>query len=302
MWIAITGASGLVGSALAEALTADGHRVTRLVRRAPRGADELRWDPRGSGAELPALSGVEAVVHLAGVGVGEQRWTPAYKAEIRDSRVIGTTTLATALADLDKPPSVLVSASGTGFYGDTGDAEVDESTPLGDDFLALLCRDWEAATQPAQEAGIRVAHIRTGLVAAAKGGAFGRRILPLFKLGLGGRLGTGRQYWCLISLRDEVAAIRHLIETETAQGPFNLVCPEPATNRDVTAALGKALHRPTVLPAPAWALRLVVGEFAEIGVLAGQRAMPRRLLESGFAFADPTIEAVIERTVAPRQR
>jgi uncharacterized protein (TIGR01777 family) len=299
MRIAITGASGLIGSALADSLAADGHAVTKLVRGVPRCMDELHWDPRGHDDGLSALSRVDAVVHLAGAGIGDRRWTPGYKAEVHDSRVVGTRTLATALAGLDRPPRVLVSASAVGYYGDTGDVEVDESAPPGDDFLAQLCRDWEAATQPAQHAGIRTVRIRTGMVASSHGGAFGR-ILPLFKLGLGGRLGDGRQYWSLISLRDEVAAIRHLVETETVAGPVNLTCPEPATNAAVTAELARALHRPALLPVPAPALRLALGEFADAGILAGQRAIPEQLRRSGFTFQDPTVKAVVQSLLTGR--
>lgn len=291
MRIAITGSSGLIGSALCDALVADGHTVTRLVRRAPRAAGELRWDPRGAGGDLSALSGADAVVNLAGAGVGDRRWTPAYKAEIRDSRVEGTAALARALAGLAEPPKVLVSGSAVGYYGDTGADALGEDAPAGSDFLARVCQDWEAATRPAEDAGIRTVHIRTGMVAAAKGGAFGR-MLPLFRLGLGGRLGDGRQYWSLISLRDEVAAIRHLIDTPAVAGPVNLTS-EPATNAEVTALLAAALHRPALLPVPAFALRLALGEFADTGVLAGQRAIPERLRASGFTFMDPTPESVI---------
>ena len=296
MRIAITGAGGFIGSALHAALSADGHTVTRLVRRAPSGPDELRWDPRGPAGDLSALSGADAVVHLAGAGVGDRRWTPAYKAEIRDSRVLGTAALATALAGLAEPPRVLVSGSGVGYYGDGGDRVLNEDAPPGSDFLARVCQEWEAATRPAEDAGIRTTHIRTGMVAASHGGAF-RRVLPLFRLGLGGRLGDGRQYWSLISLRDEVAAIRHLIGAEAVSGPVNLTCPEPATNAEVTALLAAALHRPALLPVPAWALRLALGEFADAGVLIGQRAVPDRLSASGFTFMDPTAESVISAMV-----
>lgn len=292
MRIAITGSSGLIGSALHDALVADGHAVTRLVRREPRAAGELRWDPRGAGGDLSALSGADAVVNLAGAGVGDRRWTPGYKAEIRDSRVEGTAALARALGGLAEPPKVLVSGSAVGYYGDAGDKALSEDAPAGSDFLARVCQDWEAATRPAEEAGIRTVHIRTGMVAAAEGGAFGR-MLPLFRLGLGGRLGDGRQYWSLISLRDEVAAIRHLIDTPAVSGPVNLTCPEPATNAEVTALLAAALHRPALLPVPAFALRLALGEFADAGVLAGQRAIPDRLRASGFTFMDPTPESVV---------
>ncbi|MEU9084961.1 TIGR01777 family oxidoreductase [Streptomyces sp. NPDC048357] len=291
MRIAVTGASGLIGSALVRSLRADGHEVVRFVRREPAAADEARWDPARGYVDPAGLAGCGAVVHLAGAGVGDHRWTAAYKKEIRDSRVLGTAAIARAVAALDEPPAVLVSGSAVGYYGDTGDRAVDEDAPAGQGFLPSVCVEWEGAAAPARAAGIRTAYARTGLVVAREGGAWGR-MFPLFRAGLGGRLGNGRQYWSFISLRDEVAALRHIIDTPGIEGPVNLTAPEPLTNRQVTAAMGRVLHRPTLLPVPAPALRIVLGELSA-DVLGSQRARPARLLESGFVFRDPGIEQAI---------
>ncbi|MEU9758564.1 TIGR01777 family oxidoreductase [Streptomyces sp. NPDC047985] len=289
--IAVSGASGLVGAALVRSLRADGHEVVRLVRRPARAGDEVEWAPERQYVDVAGLVGCDAVVHLAGAGVGDHRWTPAYKQEIRDSRVLGTTALAEALASLDVPPKVLVSGSAIGYYGDTGDRAVDESAPAGTGFLPSVCVEWEAATAAAQEAGVRTVHARTGLVVGRGGGAWGR-LFPLFRAGLGGRLGNGHQYWSFIALHDEVAALRHILDTESLSGPVNLTGPDPVTNAEVTAAMGRVLRRPTLLTAPAPALRLVLGDFAE-DVLGSQRVLPGRLLDSGFVFAFPGIDAAI---------
>ncbi|WP_406381011.1 TIGR01777 family oxidoreductase [Streptomyces sp. NBC_01618] len=289
--IAVTGASGLLGAALVRSLRADGHEVVRLVRRPARAGDEVEWNPRRRYVDVAGLVGCDAVVHLAGAGVGDHRWTPAYKREIRDSRVLGTTAIAEAVASLDAPPKVLLSGSAIGYYGDTGDRAVDESAPAGEGFLPSVCVEWEAATAAAQEAGVRTVHARTGLVVAREGGAWGR-LFPLFRAGLGGRLGNGRQYWSFIALHDEVAALRHILETESLSGPVNLTGPDPVTNGEVTAAMGRVLRRPTFLTAPAPALRIVLGDFAE-DVLGSQRVLPGRLLDSGFVFAFPGIDAAI---------
>ncbi|MGV9885114.1 TIGR01777 family oxidoreductase [Streptomyces sp. NPDC003006] len=289
--VAVAGASGLIGTALTRSLTEDGHEVLRLVRGAPRARDEVRWDPKEGYVDTAGLAGCSAVVNLAGAGIGDHRWTAAYKRELRDSRVLGTAALAAAVASLDQPPRVFLNASAIGYYGDTGQRAVDESAPAGRGFLPSLCVEWEEATAAAEEAGIRTVLARTGLVVARGGGAWGR-LFPLFKAGLGGRLGDGRQYWSHISLHDEVAALRHLLDTETLSGPYNLTAPDPSTNREVTAAMGRVLKRPTLLTAPAPALRAALGEMAG-DVLASQRVLPRRLLESGFAFAFPGIEETI---------
>ncbi|MFJ9408444.1 TIGR01777 family oxidoreductase [Streptomyces sp. NPDC101393] len=291
MRIAITGSTGLIGTELLRSLREEGHDVLRLVRRPPRAADEVRWDPRRQEIDAAGLRGCEAVVHLAGAGVGDHRWTEAYKREIRDSRVQGTATLAAALASLDTPPRVFVCGSAIGYYGDTGDRHTDESAPAGEGFLPDVCVDWEAAAEPARKAGIRTVFARTGLVVARSGGAWGR-LFPIFRLGLGGRLGDGSQYWSFISLQDHIAALRHVLDTGSLTGPVNLTAPEPVTNREVTAVMGKVLHRPTLFPVPAAALRIALGEFAG-DVLGSQRVIPRQLLDSGFVFRHPRImEAV----------
>ncbi|MEU7060566.1 TIGR01777 family oxidoreductase [Streptomyces sp. NPDC046197] len=289
--IAVAGASGLIGSALVRSLLADGHEVVRLVRRSARTADEVCWDPGGQYVDTAGLAGCEAVVNLAGAGVGDHRWTDAYKKEVRDSRVLGTAALAEAVASLETPPRVLVNGSAIGFYGDTGDRAVDENAPPGDGFLSSLCVEWEEAAAAAQEAGVRTVFARTGLVVAREGGAWGR-LFPLFRAGLGGRMGDGRQYWSFISLHDEVAALRHLIDAEALSGPVNLTAPQPLTNREITAAMGRVLHRPTFLAVPAPVLRTVLGEMAG-DVLGSARVLPKRLLESGFSFAFPGIEDTI---------
>jgi uncharacterized protein len=294
--IAIAGASGLIGSALARSLTDDGHDVLRLVRRAPRARDEVRWDPDAQRVDAEGLAGCAAVVNLAGAGVASRRWTRAYKATIRRSRVLGTTTLAKAVAALDPPPSVFVNGSAIGFYGYTGDRVVDESAEPGAEFLSSLCVAWEEAAEPARQAGIRTVFARTGLVVARGGGAWGP-LFPLFNAGLGGRMGNGRQYWSFISLHDEVAALRHLLRTPSLSGPFNLTAPAPLTNREITAAMGRVLHRPTLFTVPAPALRLVLGGLAD-DVLGSTRAVPTRLLESGFTFTYPEIDEAIRAATA----
>ncbi|GGM25592.1 epimerase [Streptomyces fumigatiscleroticus] len=291
--VAVAGASGLIGSALVRSLTADGHEVVRLVRRAPGAPDEIRWDPERGRVDAAALAGCDAVVNLAGAGVGDHRWTEAYKERIRRGRVVGTAALATALASLeqDRRPRVLVNGSAIGYYGETGDRAVDEDAPAGEGFLPALCEEWEAAAAPAREAGVRTVFARTGLVVARGGGAWGR-LFPLFRAGLGGRLGDGRQYWSFISLHDEVAALRHLLDTDGLEGPFNLTAPQPLTNREVTAAMGRVLRRPTPFAVPAPVLRAVLGELAG-DVLGSQRVLPARLSQSGFAFAFPGIDDAI---------
>ncbi|MCX4909311.1 TIGR01777 family oxidoreductase [Streptomyces sp. NBC_00878] len=289
--IAVAGASGLIGSALVRSLTADGHEVVRLVRRTPRAKDEVEWDPERQYVDAAGLVGCDAVVNLAGAGIGDRRWTDAYKRKIRDSRVLGTATLAEAVASLDRPPRVFLNGSAMGIYGDTGERAVDESAPPAGGFLPSVCVEWEEAAAPAQEAGVRTVLARTGLVVAAKGGAWGR-LFPLFKAGLGGRMGNGRQYWSYIALHDHVAALRYLLDSESLSGPFNLTAPEPLTNREITAAMGRVLHRPTLFAVPAPVLKLVLGEMAQ-EVLGSQRVRPVRLLESGFTFAFPGIEEAI---------
>ncbi|MEV8305890.1 TIGR01777 family oxidoreductase [Streptomyces flavidovirens] len=289
MRIAVTGSTGLIGTALVRSLRADGHEVVRLVRRAASGREEVTWDPKRQYVDAGGLAGCEAVVHLAGAGVGDHRWTESYKKEIRESRVLGTAAIAEAVASLDAPPKVLVCGSAIGFYGDTGERAVDEEAPPGDGFLPSVCVEWEEAAAPAQEAGVRTVFARTGLVVAGEGGAWGRRLFPLFKAGLGGRLGSGRQYQSYIAMHDQIAALRHLIDTESLSGPVNLTAPRPVTNRELTEAMGRVLKRPTFFTVPAPALRLALGEFSA-DVLGSQRVLPRQLEESGFSFAFPGIE------------
>ncbi|MFE4455472.1 TIGR01777 family oxidoreductase [Streptomyces sp. NPDC056796] len=289
--IAVTGSTGLIGATLVRSLRADGHEVVRLVRRPATTGDEVEWDPKRQYVDVAGLVGCDAVVHLAGAGVGDHRWTEAYKREIRDSRVLGTAAVAEAVASLDTPPKVLLSGSAIGFYGDTGDRAVDEGAPPGEGFLPSVCVEWEEATAPAEEAGVRTVHARTGLVVSRRGGAWGR-LFPLFRAGLGGRMGNGRQYWSFIALHDHVAALRHVLDTETLSGPVNLTGPSPVTNAEVTAAMGRVLSRPTLFTAPAPALKLALGEFAG-DVLGSQRVLPGQLLDSGFVFAFPGIDDAI---------
>jgi uncharacterized protein len=283
--VAVTGASGLIGTALVARLRAGGHDVVRLVRRSAAAPDEVSWDPAAGTVDAAGLAGVEGAVHLAGAGVGDHRWTAAYKQQILDSRVQGTATLVAALVRLDPQPQVLVSGSAQGFYGDRGEQTLTEDSPGGTGFLSDVVREWEAATEPAVAAGIRVVKLRSGLVMAPGGGAFGR-LLPLARLGLAGPLGSGRQWWSWITLTDEVAAIEHLLTASTLAGPVNCCAPNPGRNADVVRAVAAAMHRPALLPAPAFALRAVLGEFSQ-EVLASTRMLPQRLLDDGFPFTHP---------------
>ncbi|MBC2902561.1 TIGR01777 family oxidoreductase [Streptomyces cupreus] len=294
--IAVAGASGLIGGALLRSLRADGFEVVRLVRRAARAQDEVCWDPEAGYVDAAGLAGCDAVLNFAGAGVGSRRWTDAYKKRIRSSRVQGTAALAEAMASLPEPPRVFVNGSAIGYYGETGDRVVDESAPHGQGFLPELCVEWEGAAAPAERAGVRTVFVRTGLVVARQGGAWGR-LFPLFKAGLGGRMGDGSQYWSYVSLHDEVAAIRHLMAADGLSGPFNVTAPEPLTNREITAAMGRVLHRPTLFTVPAPVLRAVLGEMAG-DVLGSARVVPKRLLESGFSFAFPDIEGAVRAALS----
>jgi uncharacterized protein (TIGR01777 family) len=300
MKVAVTGSSGLIGSHLVPALRADGHDVLRLVRRTPRTADEHRWDPQHRRIDPALLADVDAVVNLAGVGIGDRRWTAKYKQDVLSSRVDATRTvseaMATAAAADPARPRVLLSGSAVGWYGDTGDRVVDERAPAGRDFLSAVCSQWEEAAAPAADAGVRVALLRTGLV-LGPGGLLGR-LAPLFRLGVGGRLGSGRQYWPWISLADEVDAIRFLLTAPMA-GPVNLTAPTPVTNSEFTRALARVVHRPAALPVPGLALRLVVGEFAPVGILAGQRAVPARLQDAGFTWTHEDLDAALRTALQP---
>ena len=297
MHILVTGSSGLVGTALVRKLSAEGHQVTRLVRRAPR-PGEARWDPDAGTLETAALRDVDAAIHLAGAGIADHRWTDDYKKTLVESRTRTTDLLARTLAGLDRRPSVLLSGSAIGFYGARGDDELDETAAKGDGFLADLCRDWESASAPAADAGIRVAHLRTGIVLAAEGGAL-KKQLPLFKLGLGGPMGSGKQWQSWISLDDEVGAIVHLL-TSDVSGPVNLTAPKPVRQREFADTLGNVLHRPTFLPTPSFGPKLLFGgELVDNVLLTGQRVLPARLLADGYEFHHPTLEAAL-RTLLRR--
>jgi len=304
MRVLVSGASGLVGSALVRRLSEPGAapepaQVLRLVRRPPRPqAGEIAWDPQAGQLSPEALEGLDAVVHLAGENIGAGRWTADKKARIRASRVEGTSLFARALARLARPPRVLVCASAVGWYGDRGEEELDEASPPGTGFLAGVCREWEAATEPAASAGVRVVLARFGVILARHGGALGR-MLPLFRWGLGGRLGSGRQYMSWIALDDAVRAIQFLLDSDALRGPVNVVAPRPVTNREFTAALGRVLRRPALCAAPAFMLRLALGEMADQMLLAGARAVPRRLAEQGFVFDHPELESALARLLAP---
>jgi uncharacterized protein len=301
MKVAVTGSSGLIGTALTASLRADGHQVVRLVRRPPRvdgerTGEELRWDPRAADAGDPPLSGVDAVVHLAGAGVGNHRWTASYKAEIRASRVLATTALAAALAKTQPRLKAFIVASAVGWYGDTGGREVTETVPAGKAFLSRLVHDWEAAADPAREAGIRVVHLRSGLVLGAGGGVLGRLALPA-RFGLLPRFGDGYQVMSWISLTDEIRAIRFLLDGDGADGrtgPYNLTAPNPVTDAELTAALHAAFRRPDFpwLRVPTPLLKLGLGEMSA-ELLTSARVLPARLLESGFEFEYPTIGAAL---------
>jgi hypothetical protein len=298
MDVLVSGSHGFIGSALLPRLRAEGHRVLRLVRGAPEGADDVRWDPDSDTIDATALEGVDAVVHLAGAGIGDKKWTPARKQLVLESRTRGTGLLAHTLAGLAKPPRVLLSGSAVGYYGDRGSEELTEESGPGDDFLAQVCQAWEGATAPAAEAGIRVVHLRTGVVLARRGGALQRMLLP-FKLGLGGRIASGEQYFSWIALDDHVGAMLHLLGAEFVSGPVNLTAPRPVTNSEFTKALGAAVHRPTVLPTPLFPLKAVYGsELVEHLLVKGQRVLPRVLESSGYEFVHPVLDDALRAVLA----
>lgn len=284
--IVIAGSSGVIGSALVASLRSANHTVVRLVRRDPMGPDERRWDPASGQIEPGALDGADAVVNMCGVGVGDKRWSGAYKQEIYDSRVIPTEVLARAVAEAGVP--VLINASAVGYYGDSGDRIIDETASSGTSFLARVCLDWEAATAEAAQAGARVVIVRTGLVLSPAGGLFGRS-RPLFSLGLGARLGNGRWYMPWISLEDHIRALEFALAEPAVSGPGNLTGPAPVTNAEFTAALGRVLHRPTLLVAPQFALSLIFGEFADAELTSSMRVIPAVLEQHGFEFEHHTI-------------
>jgi uncharacterized protein (TIGR01777 family) len=292
MDVAISGASGLIGTALGRTLTGDGHRVRRLVRRAARHADEIEWDPEAGRLPVAALAGVDAVVHLAGAGIADKRWSDERKRELRESRTRSTALLAGTVAKLDPAPSAFVSGSAIDYYAGGDDQVLTEQSPRGDRFLSHLCEAWEEAAQPAADAGIRTTRIRTGIVLSSAGGSLAK-LLPLFRVGLGGRLGDGRAWWSWISLTDEVRAIRFLLEHDVT-GPVNLTAPEPVTNAELTKALGRVLGRPTFVPVPSWGPKILFGsEFIDEVVLNSKRIEPTVLRGHGFAFDHPDIETAL---------
>jgi len=288
--IAVTGASGLIGSALVGYLKSEGHTVQRLVRRATVAPDEIRWDPKTGYVDIDALRGVDAVIHLAGVGVGDKRWTKRYRSEILNSRLLGTTAIANAVAEVK--PQVFISASAIGWYGDSGNRAVIESDSVGNDFLAAVCREWEGAADLAGE--VRTVKLRTGLVLDPTGGALGR-MLPLFRFGLGGKLGSGKQWWSWITLHDVVRAIVFCLEKKIS-GPVNLTSPNPVTNQEFTSALARAMKRPALFPAPAIALKIALGGFSS-EVLGSKKVMPSALTEAGFRWDYPHISTALEALV-----
>ena len=285
--IAITGSSGLIGTALVGHLKSEGHTVQRLVRRAPVAVDEVTWDPNTGYVDLSALKGVDAIIHLAGAPVADQRWTKKYKTEILNSRLMGTTTIAKAAAEVK--PDVFISASAIGWYGESGNRAVVESDRVGDDFLAATCREWEAAANLAT--GVRTVKLRTGLVLDPTGGALGK-MLPLFRLGFGGKLGDGKQWWSWITLHDLVRAIDFTL-VEDISGPVNLTSPNPVTNQEFTSALARALHRPALFPAPSFALKAALGGFST-EVLGSKRVIPQVLQNAGFTWDYPHITEALK--------
>lgn len=288
--IAISGASGLIGTALVGHLRSEGHTVQKFVRRNAISSDEISWDPIAGSVDLKALDGIDAVIHLAGAGVGDRRWTSKYKATILNSRLFGTTTMAKAVASVK--PDVFISASAVGWYGESGNRAVVETDKAGDDFLATVCREWEAAADLAPD--VRTIKIRTGLVLDPTGGALGK-LIPLFKFGLGGRLGNGQQWWSWITLHDEIRAICHLLDSNIS-GPVNLTSPNPVTNQEFTAALARALHRPAVFPVPAFALKIAMGGFSN-EVLGSKKVIPHVLTQSGFIFDYPHVITALAELV-----
>lgn len=298
MQVAITGSSGLIGTELRRALSMSGHDVLRIVRGGPAASDTARWDPASGAIEGAALEGIDAVVHLAGESIGGGRWTESQKAKILDSRVQGTGLLASTLAGLQDPPKVLVSGSAVGVYGDRGGETLTEESSTGDGFLAEVVRQWEEAAGPAERAGIRVPRIRTGIVLSRHGGALQKMLLP-FKLGLGGRLGSGKQYWSWISIHDEVAAIMHVIESEDLTGPVNLTAPAPATQIEFARTLARVLGRPAILPTPSFGLRALYGsEMVEETLTGGQRVLPQKLEASGYHFLHRDLEQALRAVVS----
>lgn len=296
MKVLVSGSTGLIGNALIPFLATAGHSVTRLVRSGASRESAVKWDPILGTIDRDGLEGHDGVVHLAGQNIAAGRWTPRQKKTIRESRAQGTRLLCEALLKLHKPPQTVVSASAVGIYGDRGDEILDERSLPGKGFLADVCREWESATEPARQHGLRVVNLRFGIVLSANGGALAKMLTP-FKFGLGGTIGTGRQYWSWIDLDDVISAILHALTCEQLTGPTNGVAPHPETNYDFTKILGRVLKRPTVVPLPAFAARLTLGQMADELLLASQRVMPRRLEETGFAFRYPELEPALRHSL-----
>jgi uncharacterized protein len=292
MRVGITGASGLIGTALVSHLKGNGHDTVTFVRRTATSSSEISWDPANGTLDAKALEGLDAVVHLAGAGIGDKRWSTAYKQEILDSRTKSTSLLASRMASLDKKPGVFLSGSAIGIYGARGDEELNETSSHGSSFLASVCEEWESATHEAQSAGVRTVHLRTGIVLSPKGGAL-KKQLPLFKLGLGGRFGKGSQWQSWISITDEVRAISHLL-TSSLSGPVNLTAPTPVTNTDFTRILASVVKRPALLPIPGFGPKLLLGsELADALLFTGQRVIPTALANDGYMFTHSTLDVAL---------
>ncbi len=288
--IAVTGATGMIGSALVGHLKSEGHTVQKLVRRPVVSSDEIAWDPKAGTIDLAALEGVDAIIHLAGANVGDRRWTKRYKAEILNSRLLGTNTIATAVSQIK--PSVFISASAIGWYGETGNRAVTENDRSGDDFLATVCKEWEGAADLAGD--VRTVKLRTGLVLEPTSGALGK-MLPLFRFGLGGKLGSGKQWWSWITLHDQIKAICYLLENQI-EGAVNLTSPNPATNQEFTSALARAMRRPALFPVPGFALKLVLGGFSS-EILGSKRVIPKKLIDAGFQFDFPHLAPALSELI-----
>ena len=300
--ILLSGASGMLGSSIAKALTHNGLTSSRLVRRKARSPEEIEWNPApgGSVSDPDQLEGITAAIHLSGASIAGHRWTPAYKRELADSRIASTRILSEALARLKSPPKVLIVASAIGYYGDRGDEILDESSSAGAGFFPELCQEWESASLPAAQAGVRVVHLRLGMIIGPYGGAMAR-LIPLFRLGLGGPLGNGRQWMSWISEADAAGAALFALSTHAVSGPANAVAPNPVTNAEFTRLLGRAVHRPAIVPAPAFALRLAFGQMADEALLASTRVVPTRLLEAGFEFQHPTLAEAFTYALKPER-
>lgn len=295
MKLAVSGASGLIGSVFVKAAENSGDEVLRLVRRKPKTAQEVYWNPKTGEIDHLLLDDLDAIVHLAGAGVGDRRWSEKYKKEIYSSRVDSTRLIVKAISKMHRPPKVLVSASAIGYYGDTASKQVDENHPAGSGFLAEVCVAWEAAAKPAKDFGVRVVHPRTGLVLSRKGGLL-KKLYPIFFFGLGGKMGNGKQYWSCISLHDQVRALFHLIENEKISGGVNLVMPEAVTNKEFVKTLGKTLKRPTFFAVPAIALKIALGEFSS-EVLGSVRVAPSKLIVNDFSFEDADLPSALQHAI-----